>query len=66
MVGFEILLDLIFWCSNRLLIDICDVRTGRHDVGSLSKDGRHHSYARSSHSVHSHRSSSFTNLAYGM
>lgn len=47
----------------------CD---GRHDVGSLSKTGRHHSHAGSTHSVQSQRShrshrspsGSLTNLAY--
>ena len=44
--------------------DIFFFVTGKHDVGSLSKDGRHHSYAHSAHSARNHRSSSFQNLAY--
>lgn len=44
----------------------CD---GQHDVGSLAKNGRHHSHVGSTHSVHSQRShrspsNSLTNLAY--
>lgn len=43
---------------------------GQHDVGSLAKNGRHHSHVGSTHSVQSHRShpspaGSLTNLAYG-
>ncbi len=43
---------------------------GQHDVGSLAKNGRHHSHAGSTHSTHSQRShrspsNSLTNLAYG-
>lgn len=41
------------------------VDLGRHDVGHLSHSGRHHSHAGSTHSVHSHKSNSLTNLAYG-
>lgn len=46
------------------LLMIFVIGIGKHDVGSLSKDGRHHSYAHSAHSARNHRSSSFQNLAY--
>lgn len=60
---------LSFHYSSRYCNGTDSSLTGRHDVGSLSKDGRHqhhhHNNVRSSNSMHSPRRASLNNVAQG-